>query len=253
MSEATIGLKKAQADAAEARARKAIASGREVAPSGDVDDMAKAVSEYRLDPRSLSMKGGYREKVLSAALKINPNYDSKRFASDQAFDTSGSRAAGTAAANTAMAATAAQGGLDILEEQSKKVDRSGWRSLNRALLAAQGEAGVPEVGAFEAAINTAVNEYARAINPKGVATVADKLHARQILSAADSSEAFSEKVNILRKEIERSKEAPEEVRSHQRALMGGDKPSPIPKAGSVQDGYRFKGGDPSKKENWEKV
>lgn len=32
----------------------------------------------------------------------------------------------------------------------------------------------------------------------------------------------------------------------------GKKPAP-PKAGDVQDGYRFKGGDPSKQENWEPV
>jgi hypothetical protein len=41
-----------------------------------------------------------------------------------------------------------------------------------------------------------------------------------------------------------------------RAMVGGQPsaaPSGAPAVGSVEDGYRFKGGDPSKQENWEPV
>ena len=199
-----------QADAAMVRAEK-YKSGAQIPPAEDVEKMAAAVADYRLDPVRLSQKGGYREAVLSKALEINPDYDSKEFASQQAFDTTSMRTAGSAAANTAMAAGAAQGGADILEQAAAKVPRTDWKRINSALLAARGESGVPEVGAFEAALNTFVNEYARAVNPKGVATVSDKNHARDLLSTADSPETFKAKMDILRQEMARGRQAPLDV------------------------------------------
>lgn len=241
------GARKEQADAAMLRAQK-YQSGQRIPPAEDVKEMASAVAEYRLDPIRLSTKGGYRERVLEEALKINPSYDSKEYAAENAFGTSSTRAAGNAAANTAIAARAAEGGADILEQAAGKVDRGDWKRINSALLAAKGEAGIPEVGAFEAALNTFINEYSRAVNPKGTATVSDKNHAREILSTADSPETFKAKMSILRQEMVRGRQAPLDVsKDLQRARQAP------PKAGTVQDGYRFKGGDPGDKSNWEKV
>jgi len=222
---ATIELKEAQAKAALARANKAATAGAGAAPE-DLDAVARSVADYNLDIRSLSTKGGLREKVLDRALKINPDFDQKRFNADNAFNTSSARTAGTSAANSAIAATAAQGGADILEKASAAVPRSAFRSLNKAWNAGRGEFNVPEYGAFSAALNTFVNEYARAVNPKGTATISDKDHAREILSASDSPETFKAKMNILRQEMQRSRQAPKDVAADQ----GLDVPKPKPSA-----------------------
>lgn len=219
---ARISVDKEKADAAMLRAQKyKTGSGQTIPPAGDVDRMANAVADGRLDPRMLSIKGGYREKVIERALEINPEYDSKNYAADNAFQTSEMRAAGNAGASTAIAARAAQGGADILEQAAAQVPRGDWRRINSALAAARGEAGIPEQGAFDAALNTFVNEYARAVNPKGTATVSDKVHARDLLSTADSPETFAAKMRVLRAEMQRGRQAPQDVAADMRASRGG--------------------------------
>jgi hypothetical protein len=178
---------------------------------GDINSVAEAVATGRLDPRMLSVRGGWREKVLERAIQINPDYDSKNYASDAAFAISSMRTAGTQGANTAIASGAAQGGADILMKAAASVPRTSWRSLNKVILSGKTETNDPAVGAFNAALNTFVNEYARAINPKGTATVSDKEHAREILSASDSQQALAAKMDILLQEMQRGRQAPQDV------------------------------------------
>lgn len=196
-------------------------SGGGVPPSGDVDAMAEAVAAGKVDPKSLSLKSGYRAAVIEKALKINPDYDMKNYTADNAYGTSGMRAAGTAAANSSIAATAAQGGADILMNASAKVPREKLRSWNKLVLAGETEANDPATGAYLTAINTFVNEYARAINPKGTATVADKQHARELLAASDSPQALEAKVNVMRQEMQRARQAPKDVANDLRAARPG--------------------------------
>lgn len=226
MGAGKLELMSAQAQSALARAHKAASSGAKVGPSEDDDGIAEAVSQYRINPATLSTKGGYRERMLKKALKFNPDYDQKEYNAENIGGTAASRAAGTASANSAVAGRAAIGGADILEDAAAKVPRTDWRRINKALSLARGEAGIPEQGAFDAALNTFVNEYARAINPKGTATVSDKEHARDILSTADSPETFKAKMGVLRKEMNRSVQAPRDVADDLKRERTGGKPKP---------------------------
>jgi hypothetical protein len=214
----------AQGEAALMRAQKykgGGSGGGQIPPAGDVSAMAEAVAAGKIDPQSLSAKGGYGNMVLEKALQLNPDYDMKNYGADKAFASSGMRTAGTASANTAIAATAAQGGADILEKAMEAVPRTDFPRINKLLLAAKSEAGIPEVGAAEAALNTFVNEYARAVNPKGVATVDDKRHARELLATADGPETFKAKMAVLRQEMARSRKAPVEVAEDLRKARKG--------------------------------
>lgn len=222
MAKAKLEQTHAQTEAIKARANKAAQSDKAVSDE-DVQAMAEAVSDYRLDPKSLSTKGGFREKVLGKTLQINPAYDYKNYSAEAAGQTSASRAAGTAGAQTAIAGAAAMGGQDILREVAAKVPRGQWRFMNQAILSGENTTGDPNVGAFVAALNTFVNEYARAVNPKGTATVSDKEHAREILSTSDSPDQFEAKMSVLRKEMERSRQAPKDVAEDLKAQRLGSK------------------------------
>lgn len=234
--DAKKGLRDSQIDLNEAKAAKTrlnASGGGGSSSAGDVDLVAQAVAAGKVDPKSLSTKGGLREKVLEKALKINPEYDMKNYAADNAFETSGMRTAGAAGANTAIAAGAAQGGADIMMDAASKVPRGEWRSLNKAIIAGKTEANDPATGAFLTSINTFVNEYARSINPKGTATVSDKEHARELLAASDSQDAFAAKVAVMRKEMDRGRQAPQDVAQELRKNRNTAPGQPRPSASDI--------------------
>lgn len=228
------GVEKEKADAASLKAQKYMtghSGGTVPASAVDVDSMAHAVAGYQVDIRSLSTKGGYREKVLSAALKLNPEYDQKEYAAENAFNTSGSRTAGTQGANAAIASEAASGGADILVQAFGKLGQSTMPLINKILSGGRAATGDPAQAAVETALNTFVNEYGRAVNPKGVATVSDKAHIREILSTADSQQTFAARMDILRQEMARGVKAPKTVAEQQKRdrLGQGNKPAPSSK------------------------
>lgn len=176
----------------------------------------------------------------------------------QAGRTSEQRTIGTTSANVSMAGYEAENAAKILEEQSGKVWRSSFVPINKALNSYREQTGEPDVRAFGAAINTFVNTYARAISPKGVATVSDKEHARDMLSKADSPQQFNAIMGVLKQEMSMAQKVPQMARDKSRSeQLGTPNPHaeapPPPKVGEVRKGYRFKGGDAHVSANWEKV
>ena len=137
---------------------------------------------------------------------------------------SGERTLGTRSAQADMAVSEFQKVLPIAVQASEAVPRGSFVPANRALQAYESNTGDPKIKAFGAAINTLVNVYARAINPQGVGTVSDKEHAREILSTADSPEAFKSVVNILTQEALAAQASPQQVKQDMHAHFTGDQP-----------------------------
>jgi hypothetical protein len=163
----------------------------------------------------------------------------------------GERALGTRTANVEMAVAEAQNSANIALKASEAFPRTQWMPVNKALNALESGSGSVEARRFGAAVNTFINTYARAISPTGTPTVSDKDHAREVLSTADSPEQFKGVMDVLQQEMAAARKAPGQVRKEFREGATGK--TAAPKQGDVMDGYRFKGGDPSKKESWEKV
>ncbi len=63
----------------------------------------------------------------------------------------------------------------------------------------QANTGDPALKQFVAANNTIINTFARAISPTGSPTVSDKEHAREMLSTADSPEAYAAVLQQMQK------------------------------------------------------
>lgn len=168
---------------------------------------------------------------------------------------SGQRALGTAAANIGMAKSEATKMADLVTDASAKVPRSQFIPVNKALLAAEKGTGDPNVVQFGAAMNSFINAYARAVNPKGAPTVQDKNHAREMLETAQSHDQVVAVIAQLKKEMSAAQDAPGAVRSEMRSAVTGKKSDAkaAPQKGDIVKGYRFRGGDPSQQSNWEKV
>jgi hypothetical protein len=131
---------------------------------------------------------------------------------DYVGDTARERTAATQEGRMAPASYEAQGAIDLGRAASQAVPRTNWVPVNRAIQAYQKNTSDPALRAFGAANTTIINTYARAINPNGVGTVADKEHAREMLSTADGPEAYNAVLNQLSKEIEIAHQSPATAR-----------------------------------------
>lgn len=145
---------------------------------------------------------------------------------DLVGDTSRERTAATQEARMAAAGIEAQGALKLGKEASDLVSRTKWVPVNKAIQSYQANTSDPDLKRFGAANLTIINTYARAINPNGVGTVADKEHASEMLKTADGPEAYNAVIDQLNREIEMAHNAPVKARAgfrEERAARVGGK------------------------------
>ncbi|WP_441235666.1 hypothetical protein [Bradyrhizobium sp. 930_D9_N1_4] len=167
---------------------------------------------------------------------------------DLVGDTSRERTAATQEAKMSAAGIEAQGAIKLGQEASDAVSRTKWVPVNKALQAYQSNTSDPDLKRFGAANLTIINTYARAINPNGVGTVADKEHAREMLSTADGPEAYKAVLDQLNKEIDMAHTAPVKARagfrSERASRVGGAKQEAKPQpADRFSQIMRENGGD----------
>ena len=117
----------------------------------------------------------------------------------------------------------------IVENASKKVDRSNWVPINTIVQKLETMKSDPKLGAFAQAIDTTVNVYARAIAPTGVPHEAARARALQILSTVTGQDDFEAKLDVMRQEIEAAVDTPDAIRE---MIMNSFKENVKPRAGS---------------------
>jgi hypothetical protein len=100
--------------------------------------------------------------------------------------------------------------LDLVEKLSNEVDRTGSPIVNEWILKGKRSiTGNPEVSKFDAAVRTAINEYARVTTTATGGSVTSDMARKEVedmLNVAQTPQQVSEVISLLRREINNRKE-----------------------------------------------
>ena len=168
---------------------------------------AKALILNRANEISMGTPGATAE---SAAANIVGNK------AELAGATAGQRTLGTQIANIQIAANETTKMISVAKPYVTKVNPTDYPAINAAGNFVARNTGDPNIVGLATSLNAIVNTYARAINPRGVATVSDKNHAREILNAAMSKGQLNEAFSVMEQEMAAALASGPEVRAAMR-------------------------------------
>jgi len=138
------------------------------------------------------------------------------------------RVLGAQGANVALASSEARKMIELAKGYSAAIDRTQYPSINAIQNAVNKGTGDKNIVALNTALNSLVNSYARAINPKGIATVSDKNHAREIVNANYANGQLDAIFSVMDEEMKAAQESTGAARA---SLRG--KPEPAARASSA--------------------
>jgi hypothetical protein len=164
--------------------------------------------------------------------------DVKLNKAELAGTTSGQRAVGTQIANVQVAANETNKMINVAQPYVEKVNPTNYPVLNTAGNFIAKNTGDPAIVGLATSLNAIVNTYARAINPKGVATVSDKNHARDILNTAMSKGQLNEAFKVMQQEMGASLASGPETKASMRTV---NTPTPAASATNVVTHPQFPG------------
>lgn len=195
------------------------------------------------------------------------------------------RALGTRAANFGLAHNEALATAELVEQYSAAFPRTEFVPINKLwAMVAEGTGNV-QIKQLDAAINSLVQTYSRAMAPTGVAPLTAQEHARALMRTVNTHAQLVGVVNTLKAEMERAgasvgktrddirEEAVRAPASAPAAAGHGGSPTPAPqtqpapatqaagpspiapnlRVGDVFRGHEYLGGDPRLPSSWKKV
>ena len=193
--------------------------------------VSKAIIEGRVDPNRVN---GRNAKIIANTLLTQPDANLTELGVSAAGAMSGGRALGTQSATILVAANEAAKMIDVVRADSAAVDRTKYPNINAIQNAIDKGTGGKEIVQLNASINALVNSYARAINPRGVATVSDKNHAREVINSAYSKGQIESIMERMQTEMDIAKASPGEAAKQLREQRTG-KPAPSVGGGNWKD------------------
>lgn len=207
----------------------------------DYPFVSEAIANGKLNPARINSRNA---GILNDALKLNPDLDVNQLTRMAISGEAGARTLGTTAANQAAAGEEAGTMIPIARQYANLVNSGQFKSLNALGNFAASQTGDKDIVRLNTALNSLVNSYARAINPKGIPTVSDKNHAREVLDAALSKGQLNSALDVMEQEIAAARAGTEAART---AVVGGKPtagaapaaaPAAVPNIQSLLDKYK---------------
>lgn len=185
--------------------------GREKTPATTaVQDalISKAILDGRLDPGKVNSRN---IAVIARTLEMDPNANLKELNIDAMSAGASSKALAIQSAKILTAVNEAKSMMKIVKTVSDKINRTEYPTINAIQNAVDKGTGGKEIVQLNAAINALVNAYARAINPTGVSTVRDKIHAREVINSNYANGQLDAILDIMNQEMELAQKSPGEA------------------------------------------
>ena len=160
---------------------------------------AKAIAEYKQAPIA-GARGG-AAMLMGLVQKINPNYDATKWTGATAY----ARTAGGYAANVEMATNEVSYFIPQALQASAKVPRGNWVPVNEIKNKWRQYHSDPNYADLVAANTSLLSAYSRAINPRGVPRIAEKMAAKEeLLNLASSPEVYKTVLRRMALEVRAS-------------------------------------------------
>lgn len=234
-------------------------------------DRARMIANYEETPSDLPTRGGVRAAAVADAKHFNKDYNEQNYAASQRAYTNFN--AGQEV-RTVRSLNVATDHLQTLRDAADALGNGKIRLANSLLQRIREETGSPIPTNFDS-IKQAVSAEIAKVVVGGQTALADREDMSNRASRAQSTDqlhgifdGFTKLMAGQMKGLKQQYESTTYRKDFDRYLLPStrkslasvtgdvqptwEKPN-VPEAGTVKDGYRFKGGDPSKKENWEKV
>lgn len=224
-------------------------------------DQVKAIAEGRVSVPS----GRWGEALRDAAFHYNPKLRGQAYVGFTAAErnlASGELRRNIRSVNTLV------GHLGRLESNIPGLENTDFPRANKAFMLWARESGDPRYARVMDDINAVASELGRVF--KGTVTEGEINRNLELINAAESPaqlkahvneflELMNSRLSAMESEVQQTTGrtaaeaegailSPEAKETRARLQQGAG-----PTVGTVMDGYRFKGGDPSKRENWEKT
>lgn len=149
--------------------------------------IAKQIGDYKVNPNSLSVRGGHREQAIADATKYNPDYDQRIFSgSNRAM----SNFMGGPEGRTIRSLNVAIDHLGTLDEAAKALKNSDYPALNKWINVARQQTGSPVTTNFDSIKQVVSAEIAKAV-VGGQTALHDRDDMAQRANAAQSPEQIA--------------------------------------------------------------
>ena len=168
-----------------------------------VNQATPLLSQAILDGRvPISRVNSRTAPLFETALQVDPQADLTAINVGQLGAAAGARTAGTTTANIEIASDEANRMIGVLRGVIPTVNLTNYPSINAIQNAVSKGTGGVEVVKLNTAINSLINSYARAINPRGQPTVSDKNHAREVINNAMSNGQLEGTLQVMEAEMQ---------------------------------------------------
>lgn len=160
----------------------------------------------------------------------------------------------------------AEKNMDLLQQTAAKIPDLNTRFANiPARMISSQMIGTDKMAAYKTALTTAQTEAAKVLNSSNATGVLSDSSRHELQDVIDGNMPLSAMVaslNTLKQDMgNRTQSYQAQIKDIQNRIKGAGQPSggtggagqAGPASGAIENGYRFKGGDPTKQTNWEKV